>query len=102
MEDSEWEPYLQNLPERVRGVPLASFDNSQMVALQDAALAMVIDERRVVATFSVSDVLVNVPASRYTASKSTYHRNTSHDFNPFFLDTKLRGAQVPACPQPRT
>lgn len=44
---SEWEPYVQNLPKKFRGVPLTSFDTIQMNALQDGSLKKKIDERRV-------------------------------------------------------
>lgn len=42
---STWEPYLQNLPNAFRGVPLSSFNAVEMRALQDTHLEAKIDER---------------------------------------------------------
>lgn len=42
---SKWEAYIQNLPEKFRGIPLSSFSAVDIRALQDRDLAMAIDER---------------------------------------------------------
>lgn len=42
---SKWQPYIENLPTRVKGVPLSSFGVSDMRALQDRKLTAQIDER---------------------------------------------------------
>lgn len=43
--DSKWQPYVENLPTRVKGVPLSSFGIADMRALQDDKLTEKIDER---------------------------------------------------------
>lgn len=42
---SKWQPYVENLPARVKGVPLSSFGIADMRALQDDKLTEKIDER---------------------------------------------------------
>lgn len=42
---SAWEPYISNLPKRLKGVPLASFGAVEMRGMQDIVLAGKIDQR---------------------------------------------------------
>ncbi|CAM9717722.1 unnamed protein product, partial [Sphacelaria rigidula] len=63
---SAWWPYLRNLPHSVVGIPLCSFDNAEMAALQDDVVRQKVDARSAFLLKFVKDVLDGIPPGPYS------------------------------------